>query len=192
MTSAVAEETRDRRSEVAKASEEEDCHVCQPFTSVVRDPAKFQACMKRAKDIGELSNPKNLYLLVREDLERQDQEVFVVVCMDFRGQLRDYVMVGMGQRHRVAVDVEDILRPVILSGCDGFAVCHVHPSGIAEPSDADGKLTEAIKQAAKTACPSVHFLDHLVVAGGTEGKKGSYYSFASSGWKVSGKPVEVT
>jgi DNA repair protein RadC len=137
--------------------------------------------MARAKEIGEISSPRSIYELVRADLETEDQEVFVVVCLDFRGAVRDYVEIGRGQRHRVAVDIEDVLRPIIASGCDGAVVLHSHPSGIAEPSDADGDLTEAIRSAMKVSCPTTHLLDHIVVG------MNQYYSFASNNWKTTGK-----
>jgi DNA repair protein RadC len=145
---------------------------CKPFTKLERDPTLFKQCMARAASIGELSNSRKLYDLVRTDLERRDREVFVVICIDFRGQLRDYVELSIGQRHRVAVDVEDILQIVFLSGADGFAVAHVHPSGNAEPSPADGKLTKSIEKAAAVACPNVKMVDHIVVG------MSSYYSFS--------------
>lgn len=165
------------------AGEKESCPTgaCHPFSQLVKDPEKFAVCMKRAKQIGELGTPESFYKLVREDLETQSQEVFVVVCVDFRGQLMDYVLVGRGQRHRVAVDIEDVLAPVLVSKCDGFIVAHGHPTGVAEPSDADGELTESIKKGAAAACPATHFLDHLVI-----GSK-QWYSFANNDWKVDGK-----
>jgi DNA repair protein RadC len=155
--------------------------TCHPFSQLVKDPEKFAVCMARAKKIGELGTPESFYRLVREDLETQSQETFVVVCVDFRGQLMDYVLINRGQRHKVSVDIEDVLAPVLASRCDGFVCCHNHPTGIAEPSDADAELTESIKKGAAAACPATSMLDHLVI-----GSK-QWYSFANNGWKVDGK-----
>jgi hypothetical protein len=164
-------------------SEARDSHTsCQPFTKLVRDPDELAACAKRS---GKVETSRDLYELVNPYLSKADQEKFIVVCIDFRGQVRDYVEVAQGQRNRVAVDVEDILRPVILSGCNGFAVCHNHPSGVAEPSDADGKLTENIRKAASVACPSVRLVDHLVIG------NGQFFSFADHDWKHRGRVTKV-
>ena len=169
---------------------EEECRVCQPFTSLVRDPSKLKACMAIAEPLGDLKDARKLYELTKGDLQRQDQEVFVVVCLDFRGKLRDYAEVARGQRHRVAVDIEDITRIVVASardaGCDGYAVLHCHPTGVAEASEADGQLTDAIRKATEVSLPSVHFLDHIVVG------LGEFYSFAMNDWKDDGKVVKVT
>lgn len=157
--------------------------VCQPFTRIVRDPAKLSACMARSKK--PIENSRDLFDLVRPDLEKRDQETFVVVCLDMRGALRDFVEIAVGQRHRVAVDIEDILAAVIMSRCDGVALLHNHPSGIAEPSRADGSLTRKVQKAMRTACPNVRLLDHCVVG------LGQYYSFADNGWSDEGKVVKV-
>jgi DNA repair protein RadC len=172
---AVLEERRRRPGAEPK---EEPCEhgcptgECKPFTKLSRDPRAFDACMRRAKEIGELDTSRKLYDLIHHELGSQDREVFGVVCIDFRGQLRDFVILSVGQRHRVAVDIEDILQVVILSGCDGFVVCHSHPSGNAEPSQADRQLTKSIEKAAAVACPNVKMVDHIVCG------LASYYSFA--------------
>lgn len=172
------------RSSGSGAAEDSECHVCQPFTKLVRDEKEFSNCMKLAEEIGELSDSKAMTKLIRGHMGRQDQEVFVAICLDFRGQLRDFVEIGRGQRHRVAADVEDIIRPVILSGADGAAFAHCHPSGVAEPSDADRDLTIAIKKSMEIACPNIKFLDHLVIT------PSEAYSFADNGWSADGKVVK--
>ena len=173
-----AAEERRRPGAFRNVEKEEDCEhgcptgECKPFTKLSRDPKAFDACMKRAKEIGELNNSRKLYDLIHHELGSQDREVFAAICIDFRGQLRDFVILSVGQRHRVAVDIEDILQVVLLSGCDGFVVAHSHPSGNAEPSQADRQLTKSIEKAAVVACPNVKFVDHIVCG------NGNYYSFA--------------
>lgn len=150
--------------------------VCKPFTRIERDPALFQACMLRAKEIGEFKDSGSFYDLVAPEIVKRDSESFFVVCIDFRGQLRDFVEVAIGQRHKVGVDIEDILAIVILSRCDGFAIAHCHPSGHAAPSDADKRLTREIRASANGippckefpdglpgACPNIPMVDHLIV-----------------------------
>jgi DNA repair protein RadC len=142
---------------------------CGPFTKVVRDEEKFAACQRRAK--GPLDTDHKMAEFLRGEMGKEDQEVFVVVGLDLHRKLRSYTEVARGQRERVQVRVEDILRPVIIEGPHGFVVAHNHPSGSTEPSDADRRLTKEIAHAAKIACPSTVFLDHLIIG------VGGYYSF---------------
>ena len=155
------------------AQDDENGVVCRPFTRISRDTTRFNACMVRSKQIGPIETSKNLYDLVAPDIEQNDEEHFYIVCIDYRGQIRDFAELAIGQRHKVSIDIEDILKPVILSTCDAYAVLHSHPSGHAGPSEADKKLTRMIADASAIACPGVVFMDHIVV-----GSAGRYYSFA--------------
>jgi hypothetical protein len=143
------------------------------FTEVRRDPAKFEAAKKRAAVIGPLDNDRQLHRFLREDLESQDQEIFVVVGLDLNNDLRLYSEIARGQRDRVAVSPVDVLRPVIIEGCVGYVCAHNHPSGHAEPSDQDRTLTEQLRRATEPYGGSLVFLDHLIVGSG-----GEYYSFS--------------
>jgi proteasome lid subunit RPN8/RPN11 len=134
-------------------------------------------CQRIAKEIGPIRSDKELYALVAPQMRKEPQEVFYVVSCDVHGNLVGFTEVARGQVSRVAVDVEDVLgavlavrpRPTI------FYICHCHPSGKARPSEADEKLTEAIRHAAKVAMPNVVLGDHLIVGGGSSRE---YYSFS--------------
>jgi DNA repair protein RadC len=135
-------------------------------------------CQRLAKEIGPIRSDKELYALIAPSMRKETQETFVVVCCDVHGNLVGFTEVARGQVSRVAVDLEDVLgavlavrpRPTI------YYVAHVHPSGKARPSEADEKLTEAIRRASAVAMPNVVFGDHIVVAGGESSRE--YYSFA--------------
>ena len=110
-------------------------------------------------------------------MKKETQEVFQVVCVDVHGDLVGYTEVARGQVSRVAVDIEDVLGAVLAvrPRPTAFAVAHCHPSGKARPSQADRRLTEEIKAAAKAAMPNTVFMDHLVIGGGNSNE---YYSFS--------------
>src|SRR4029077_12607388 len=134
-------------------------------------------CQRIAKEIGPIRSDKELYALVAPQMRKEPQETFVVVSCDVHGNLVGFQEVARGQVSRVAVDVEDVLgavlsvrpRPTI------YYLAHLHPSGKARPSEADEKLTEAIRQASAVAMPNVVLGDHLVIGGGNSTE---YYSFA--------------
>ena len=141
------------------------------FTKVEKDPARFEAARARAAAIGHLDNDAQLARFLREDLEKEDQEVFVVVGFDVRNDLRCYAEVARGQRAGVRVEPSDVLRPVLIEGCVAFAVAHNHPTGSCAPSAEDRKLTAELREAA--AAVRLVLVDHLVIGSG-----GSYYTFA--------------
>lgn len=90
------------------------------------------------------------------------ERVLVLVC-DAANRLRRTVVVTEGSIDRSLVSVREILNAVLRHDGRAFAVAHNHPSGDAEPSDADRRATVDILAGAKTA--GLRFLGHIVVAG---------------------------
>jgi hypothetical protein len=143
---------------------------CLPWVKVAKDPARYEGCLARAQALGPLQTPEALYKLLGPSMEKEDQEIFVVVLLDIRFQLRGVAEVARGQRSHVGVGVNDVMRIVLVSGAEHFAVAHCHPSGKAKPSPADRSLTKAIEDATTPYGRDVTFLDHIVVGAG------EYYS----------------
>ena len=77
-----------------------------------------------------------------------------------------FAILYLDTRHRVLA-FEELFRGTI----DGASV---HPSGVAEPSDADRRLTARLKEA--LALVDIRVLDHFVVG------EGEVASFAERGW----------
>lgn len=68
------------------------------------------------------------------------------------------------------VDVRIIMQAALLCNASGIIVSHNHPSGNLKPSAADIKMTDKIKDAAKTL--DISLLDHVILT------SDSHYSFA--------------
>lgn len=145
-----------------------------PWVRVTRDPERYKEAIARAEKIGPIDDARKVYDLVGPALIKEDQETFIVVLIDVRQNCRGVAEIHRGQRSRVATSVLDVMRIVVASGAEGFIVCHNHPSGKAQPSDADRSLTKAIERAARPFKGETAFLDHVVC--GT----GEYFSFADN------------
>ena len=137
--------------------------ACLPWVHVTRDVEKLNACKATGKRV---DGPREVYDLLVPYLSTSDQEVFLVVLLDVKNQLRGVAEVARGQRSKVVVDPVDILRPVIITGASSYYVAHCHPSGDATPSGADKRLTRAIEKASKIAAPDVAFAGHYVIVDG--------------------------
>jgi len=108
---------------------------------------------------------------MRPYAEHEVQECIWVLAVDVHAHLRgEPVEVARGQQARVAVDMPDLLRPVIVLGCIDFVFCNNHPSGSLEYSESDRDLTESAERAA--ACAGLYLLDHVILAYPT-----GWYSF---------------
>lgn len=90
----------------------------------------------------------------------RQERVVVVVCGQDGSVLRVLTLTEGGS-DRSLVPVRDVLTRVLEAGGAAFGVAHNHPSGSAEPSDADRGTTARLRAAAETV--GLRFLDHLVV-----------------------------
>lgn len=151
-----------------------------PFTQVVKDTAAYEMTRALASTIGPLETDQALARLLTPYLAAQEQEVFVVVGLDLRNELRTFTEVHRGSRDRCYVEPSDVLRAALVDGCVGFVVAHNHPSGDARVSREDRTLTAVLAGAARPFATSgegapgsgLVMLDHLVIGG-----SGTYYSF---------------
>lgn len=134
-----------------------------PWVKVTRDVDRYEACVKKADKIGPIATPVKVYELLGDALNKEDQELFVVILLDLRGNLRGVCEVARGQRSRVTVGVADVMRPVIAGGAEGFICCHQHPSGKVAPSKSDLDLTKHIREATRPYGKDVCFIDHCVI-----------------------------
>ncbi len=90
------------------------------------------------------------------------ERVLVLVC-DAANRVRRTVIAAEGSIDRSPIQVREILNAVLRLDGRAFALAHNHPSGDAEPSDADRMATAAVAAGAKAA--GLRFLGHIVVAG---------------------------
>jgi len=148
-------------------------------------PVKF-AQLQAAVEIGKRISQENLKRgkilsdpdLTRDYLMRQlgdrAYEVFAILLLDSQHRVIQFVELFRGTINSASVYPRDVVSLVLEKKAAAVIVCHNHPSGIAEPSTADRRITERLKQALQTI--DVSLLDHMVV-GDRE-----IVSFAERGW----------
>ena len=107
-------------------------------------------------------------LLLGERVER-----FYVLALDARGRLITQRLISSGDEGETAVYPRLIAAELLRVGAAGCVLAHNHPSGLAQPSQADIQLTKAL--AAILAPLAITLKDHVIVAG--EG----VFSFLSAG-----------
>lgn len=151
--------------------------TCMPWLRIEKDPTKFRACMDLSRKLGRIESSKQLYEVVRQQMEREDQEVYYVIALDTQLFLRGVAEIGRGARDSVQTSIQDTARYAIafaqLYGAQALAVAHNHPSGNPKNSQADSDVTHAVAKMCEAN--DLLFLDHIIV--GSE----SYYSFKDNG-----------
>ncbi|MFC0160177.1 DNA repair protein [Mameliella alba] len=97
---------------------------------------------------------------------RERVEVFRVLLLDRKNKLiRDRVM-SRGSVDHVPVYVSEVLRSALVLDASAIIMCHNHPSGDPQPSQADIDLTRKIVAACMVMEITVH--DHIIVGFGRE------------------------
>lgn len=106
-------------------------------------------------------------------LRHQPREVFAVLLLDSQHRLLHYAELFLGTINAAPVYPREIVKLVLHHNAAAVIIAHNHPSGVAEPSMADRKVTERIQKALRVI--DVALLDHFVI--GDEGT----VSFAERG-----------
>jgi DNA repair protein RadC len=106
-------------------------------------------------------------------LQGRPQEVFVVLFLDSQNRLIIADELFHGTLNQTAVYPREVVRRALEVNAAAVILAHNHPSGVAEPSQADRILTDALRAALRHL--DIPVLDHIIVAGP------SSYSFAEHG-----------
>lgn len=103
---------------------------------------------------------------LREHLQLQlgglGHEVFVVVFLGAQHRLIALKEMFRGTVSKAAVYPREVAKEALALGAEAVILAHNHPSGSAEPSRADHRLTEAMQ--ATLGLIDVRVTDHLIVA----------------------------
>ncbi|TVP54621.1 MAG: JAB domain-containing protein [Halomonadaceae bacterium] len=97
-------------------------------------------------------------------LVTRSQEVFAALFLDNRHRVIRYDELFHGTIDSAAVYPREVVRKALEHNAAAVIFAHNHPSGVAEPSQADILLTERLKSA--LALVDVRVLDHMVVGHG--------------------------
>lgn len=98
-------------------------------------------------------------------LGRKAYEVFAVLYLDAQNRPIAVEELFRGTLTQTSVYPREVVKRALHHNAAGIIFAHNHPSGTAEPSNADQILTQALKNALSLIDTRV--LDHFIVGGGT-------------------------
>ncbi len=108
-----------------------------------------------------LSDPDSVRFYLSSRLRHKPAEVFACLFLDNRHQVIQYEELFQGTIDSATVHPREVVRNAIKHNAAAVIFAHNHPSGIAEPSQADERITQRLKEA--LALIDVRVLDHFVV-----------------------------
>ena len=148
-------------------------------------PAKFaqlQAVLEMARrHLAErlrrdsaLESPQAVRDYLKAQLRHEPHEVFGCLFLDTRHRVLAFEALFQGSIDGASVYPRQVVKRALAHNAAALILVHNHPSGVAEPSQADRLLTERLKEA--LGLIEVRVLDHFVVG------EGEPQSLAELGW----------
>ena len=110
-----------------------------------------------------LTSPQSVRDYLRLALGGREHEVFVALFLDAQHRVISADELFRGTLTQTSVYPREIVKAALKANAAAVIFAHNHPSGVAEPSQADELLTRQLKDA--LAMVDVKVLDHFIVAG---------------------------
>ena len=114
--------------------------------------------MKRGDVLNNASEVEN-YLKLK--LRHYPYEVFACVFLDNKHRVIEFEELFRGTIDSASVHPREVIRRVIHHNAAAVIFSHNHPSGVAEPSQADQRITDRLKHALSFI--DVRVLDHFII-----------------------------
>ncbi len=116
-----------------------------PMGEAIRSPADTEA-----------------FLLAR--MRHLDHELFCCLYLDNRHRVLRFDEMFRGTIDGTSVYPREVVKEALAINAAAVILAHNHPSGVAEPSQADERITRRIKSALELV--DIRLLDHLIVGDG--------------------------
>lgn len=110
-----------------------------------------------------LTSPQSVRDYLRLAIGGKEHEVFVALFLDAQHRVISADELFRGTLTQTSVYPREIVKAALKANAAAVIFAHNHPSGVAEPSQADELLTRQLKDA--LAMVDVKVLDHFIVAG---------------------------
>jgi DNA repair protein RadC len=108
-----------------------------------------------------LTSPADTMAYLHSQLRDRQHEVFACVMLDNRNRVIVFREMFRGTIDGASVYPREVVKQALADNAAAVILAHNHPSGIAEPSQADIQITERLKKA--LALVDIRVLDHVII-----------------------------
>ncbi len=126
-----------------------------------------------SKQIQKITSSQDAFEIMSPYVENLGHEEFWVIFLNQANKIVEIKNVSSGGITGTVFDVRLVFKDALLLGATNLILCHNHPSGNLQPSNADKDVTSKASEAGKLMNISV--LDHLIIA------ENEFFSFADEG-----------
>jgi DNA repair protein RadC len=121
----------------------------------------------------KITSSKDVYEFIRPVIENLPHEEFWAIFLNQANKIIERVKISHGGIAGTVTDIRILYKTALEKLACSVIVCHNHPSGNIEPSNADKELTRKLYEAGNII--DVKLLDHLIIG------ENRYFSFADEG-----------
>ncbi|MDN3614765.1 DNA repair protein RadC [Vibrio gallaecicus] len=121
-----------------------------------------------------LTSPSHTKLYLSSVLRDRQREAFYILFLDNQNRVIKDEVLFEGTIDAASVYPREVVKRALYHNAASLILAHNHPSGVAEPSNADRRITRRLSDA--LGLVDIQILDHFVVG------DGEVVSFAERGW----------
>jgi len=111
-----------------------------------------------------LANPADTYRYLTAKLRAYEKEVFACLFLDNAHRVIVFEELFHGTITSATIHPREVIKQALRYNAAAVIFAHNHPSGNANPSDADKHITEQLKAALKLV--EIRVLDHIIIGDG--------------------------
>lgn len=108
-----------------------------------------------------IEHPSHAYHLLKDELENEKREHFMVILLDVKGYVICHEVVSIGSLSNTLVHPREVFYPAIRHKAASLIVAHNHPSGDPTPSHDDFETTKALVEA--SSLMKIPLNDHIII-----------------------------
>ncbi len=118
---------------------------------------------ERMRSTCALTSPQAVRDYLRLALAGRAHEVFVALFLDAQHRVLSVEELFRGTLTQTSVYPREVVKAALRANAAAVLFAHNHPSGVAQPSQADEMLTRQLRDALSLV--EVRVLDHFIIAG---------------------------
>lgn len=152
---------------LAEATVEELCQIKGVGAAkAIQIRAAFSLGLRASKQLippkYKIEHPAHAHNLIKDELQGEKREVFVVILQDAKGCVIGHHVVSIGTLTHAPVHPREVFYPAIRHKAASMIIVHNHPSGDLTPSKQDLDLTKKLIEVGRLV--GIPINDHLIVS----------------------------
>lgn len=121
----------------------------------------------------KITQSKDVYELFQPVIGDLPHEEFWILLLNRSNRIIEKMKISQGGISGTVIDVKIILKHAVDKLASSVILCHNHPSGNRNPSNADNSITSKLKEGSQLL--DIQILDHIIIA------DIEYFSYADEG-----------